>query len=136
MTMNDTEEIILKLINSKNAHSNYTLHIDKKSIQLESVQLNKTTFPVKKPDTRGGVYFSNMMGYKIKGVTKELSLIPSFTKAMLGPNTEFSELEIKTKLIENKKQNDLVLLVNLTNTVQKNDQVELHMNIVGLKILD
>ena len=132
----DAEKMILKLINSKNSHSEYTLDIEKKSIQLESVQLNKTTFPVKKPDTRGGVYFSNTTGYKIKGVTKELSLIPLFTKAMLGPNTEFSELEIKTKLIENKQQSELVLLVNLTNTVQKNDQVELHMNIVGMKILD
>jgi len=133
--MDDSEKIISMLINSKNSTSDYILDIEKKSIQLESVQLIKTTFPVKKPDTRGGVYFSNMTGYKIKGVTKELSLIPSFTKAMLGPNTEFSELEIKTKLIEDGKQIDLVLLVNLTNTVQKNDQVELHMNVVGLKIL-
>jgi len=133
MTMTATEKMILKLIASKNSSPDYTLDIEKKSIQLESVELIKTTFPVKKPDTRGGVYFSDTTGYKIKGVTKELSLIPLFTKAMLGPNTEFSELEIKTKLIEDKKENDLVLLVNLTNTVQKNDQVELHMNIIGLK---
>lgn len=131
----DTEEIISKLIDSKDSISNYTLNIEEKSIQLESVQLNKITFPIKKPNTRGGVYFSETTGYKITGITKEASLMPFFTKAMLGPNTEFSELEIKTKFIENEQQNNLTLYVNLTNTVQKHNLIELHMRVISAEIL-
>ena len=61
--------------------------------------------------------------------------MPFFTKAMLGPNTEFSELEIKTKFIENEQQNNLTLYVNLTNTVQKHNLIELHMRVISAEIL-
>jgi len=132
--MKNYEIILKKIIDIQNSNQiNYSLLIDGKSIKLESVSLSNATFPVKKPDVRGGVYFSGTSGFKIKGITRELSLLPSFTDAMLGPNTEFSELEIKTTVTVDDITKDIVLLVNLSNTVQKKDQVELNMNIIGMK---
>jgi len=133
--MENYEIILKKIIDlQKSNQINYSLLIDGMSIPLESVSLNITTFPVKKPDVRGGVYFSGTTGFKIKGTTKELSLLPSFTNVMLGPNTEFSELEIKTRVTLDSITKDIVLLVNLSNTVQKKDHVELNMNIIGMKL--
>jgi len=132
--MKNYEIILKKIIDIQNSNQiNYSLLIDGKSIKLESVSLSNATFPVKKPDVRGGVYFSGTSGFKIKGITRELSLLPSFTDAMLGPNTEFSELEIKTTVTVDDITKDIVLIVNLSNTVQKKDQVELNMNIIGMK---
>ena len=69
----------------------------------------------------------------MKGVIKDLSVVPLLTKKMLGPNTEFGELKIKTTTNIDGNQKNLEISTNLTNSVQTPDSIELSMIIVKLE---
>lgn len=77
--------------------------------------------------TRGGVYFTDTSVYKIKAVTTDLSIVPMFSKVMLGPNTDFKELELKTSIETGGQKKSITLVVYLTNTMQSSLKVELNM---------
>jgi hypothetical protein len=87
--MNTDEEILSKI---SQANLPYTLHVSSKIFVLENVSITKSTIPVRKPTTRGGVYFTDTTAYKIKATTHDLSIIELLPKLMLGPNTEFGSL--------------------------------------------
>ena len=89
--------------------------------------------PVNEPTTRGGVYFSDKFAYKMNGLIKDLSVVPLLTSKMLGPNTEFGELKITTRIESDGKPANLEIFTNLTNSVQTPDSIELSMIIVKLK---
>src|SRR5260370_14257937 len=90
------EKILSKLIEANGIK--YSLFLDGKEYRLDQVNMARSSIPVRKPTTRGGVYFSDTTAYKIKATTNDLSLIPLISKVMLGPNTDFKPLEIKTNL--------------------------------------
>jgi hypothetical protein len=119
------EEILSKLIEMPDIK--YTLHLDDKEYPLANVTVAKSSVPVRKPTTRGGVYFSDTTAYKIKATTNDLSLIPLISKVMLGPNTDFKPLEIKTNLEVNGKQASLTLVTHLTNTINSNTKLDLNL---------
>ena len=52
---------------------------------------------------------------------------------MLGPNTEFGELKITTKIKSGEKIMNLNIFTNLTNSVQTPNSIELSMIIVKLE---
>jgi hypothetical protein len=52
---------------------------------------------------------------------------------MLGPNTEFAEIKITTQIEYNNKKQDLLILANLTNSVQGPSKIELNMIIIKLQ---
>lgn len=121
--MND-EEILAKV---SQLSLSYALHVDGKIFNLEKVSLVKSTIPVRKPTTRGGVYFTDTTAYKMKAVTHDLSIINLLPKLMLGPNTEFKPLEIKTNLDLNGTKRDITLAAHVANTMNTKDTVELNL---------
>ncbi|MBI3623687.1 hypothetical protein HY212_06445 [Candidatus Pacearchaeota archaeon] len=90
--------------------------------------------PVRKPTTRGGAYFSDTTAYKIKATTNDLSLIPLISKVMLGPNTDFKPLEIKTNLNIDGKSCNIILTTHLTNTMNSGTKLELHLIVDKTKL--
>jgi hypothetical protein len=129
------EKLLSDIINTHNSKSmEFVLHIEEKSFLLSKVKLSKFKTPLTKPNTRGGVYFSNPTIYKIKGGTSDMSLVPLLANSMLGPNTEFQELEIKIKFHQTVHDKEASIFVNLTNTMQATNRLELFMNIVGTNI--
>jgi len=119
------EKILSKLIEA--CDMKYHLYLDGKEYPLDQVTMAKSSTPVRKPTTRGGVYFSDTTAYKIKAITNDLSLIPLISKVMLGPNTDFKPLEIKTNLNIDGKQHDIILVTHLTNTMNSSTKLELHL---------
>lgn len=104
----------------------YTLFLEARTIPLSEVQITKITAPVKKPTMRGGVYFSNTDILKMTATTNDLTILSSLSGKMLGPNTEFGELEIHAK--QSKKT--IKMITNLTNMMQNSKKIVLHLTIV------
>ena len=110
--------------------NSYSLHLNDKEYPLEDVSIVNSPTPVNSPTTRGGIYFSDKFAYKIKGTIKDPSVIPLLTKTMLGPNTEFGEIKITTRIEMNSK--NVIIYANLTNSVQNKSGIQLNMIIVKL----
>jgi len=123
---------ILMEFNEKNSPE-YLLYLNDNTFQITSVSITNSPTPVNEPTTRGGVYFSDKFAYKLKGVIKDLSVVPQLTKKMLGPNTEFAELKITTQIESDGKPMNLEIFTNLTNSVQTPNSIELSMIIVKLE---
>lgn len=114
--------------------SNYILEIDESTFTLHNVMLSKSYTPVNRPTTRGGVYFSDKFEFKLKGQVNNLSIIPLLSKSMLGPNTEFKELKITSKIQLDNSINQVTFFANLTNSLQSSSNVELSLTIVRLNV--
>ena len=123
------------LMTSETHSSKYDIQINETSFPITDVSITHSPTPVNEPTTRGGVYFSDKFAYKMKGVIKDLSVIPLLTEKMLGPNTEFGELKITTQINSDGAILDLEIFTNLTNSVQTPDSVELSMIILKLHSL-
>jgi len=123
---------ILMEFNEKNSQE-YLLYLNDDTFQITCVSITNSPTPVNEPTTRGGVYFSDKFAYKLKGVIKDLSVVPQLTKKMLGPNTEFAELKITTQIESDGKPMNLEIFTNLTNSVQTPNSIELSMIIVKLE---
>ena len=117
----------------QNSNQEFQLMLNDNDYLLSNVVIENSPIPVNEPTTRGGVYFSDKFAYKMKGVIKDLSVVPLLTKKMLGPNTEFGELKIKTTTNIGGNQKNLEISTNLTNSVQTPDSIELSMIIVKLE---
>ncbi len=111
----------------------YVLHLDGMKYPLSNVSIVNSPTPVNAPTTRGGVYFSDTFAYKIKGIVRDLTIIPLLSKTMLGPNTEFGEIKITTQIADNDKKMTMSIFTNLTNSVQSSSQIELNMILVKLE---
>jgi len=120
----DNEELLDKI---SQLGLSYTLHVDGKIFNLENVSLVKSTIPVRKPTTRGGVYFTDTTAYKMKANTKDLSIIELLPKLMLGPNTEFRSLDVKTSLELNGTKKKITLVAHVANTMNTKDTVGLNL---------
>ena len=127
----DLLEILMEF-NEKNSPE-YLLYLNDDTFPITCVSITNSPTPVNKPTTRGGVYFSDKFAYKLKGVIKDLSVIPLLTEKMLGPNTEFGDLKISTQIESDQKPMNLEIFTNLTNSVQTPNSIELSMIIVKLK---
>ena len=117
----------------KNNNQEFQLVLNDNNYLLSNVVIENSPIPVNEPTTRGGVYFSDKFAYKMKGTIKALSVVPLLTKKMLGPNTEFGELKIKTTTNIDGNTKNLEISTNLTNSVQTPDSIELSMIIVKLE---
>lgn len=127
----DLLELLIK--NNDNDSLDYTLYLNDATFSLIDVSIMNSSIPVNKPTTRGGVYFSDKFAYKMKGVIKDLSVVPLLTKNMLGPNTEFGDLKITTRIESTEKPTNLEIFTNLTNSVQTPNSIELSMIVVKLE---
>ncbi len=111
---------------------NFSLKLNDHIFPIIDVSIINSPIPVNEPTTRGGVYFSDTFAYKMNGVVEDLSIVPLLTKKMLGPNTEFGELIITTKIDDEGNPVTLEIFTNLTNSVQTPNSIELSMIIVKL----
>jgi hypothetical protein len=127
-------DLLESLMTSNQAQSiEYTLHLNDQEYALENVSIVNSPTPVNSPTTRGGVYFSDKFAYKLKGTVHDLSIIPLLTKTMLGPNTEFGEIKITTKIEFNNQKKDVSIHANLTNSIQGQSKIDLNMIIINLQ---
>ena len=132
MSLNHDLLKILMEFNEKNSLE-YILCLNDDSFPITSVSITNSPTPVNEPTTRGGVYFSDKFAYKLKGVIKDLSVIPLLTEKMLGPNTEFGELKILTKIESDGKSINLEIFTNLINSIQTPNSIELSMIIIKIE---
>src|SRR5574342_529765 len=97
--MNLDKDVLSQLEKNSTKHK-YRLYYLDKAYSLEDATITRSSMPVNKPTIRGGVYSVGDKEYKIKGTIRDLSLIPFISKMMLGPNSEFQEIPIKTNLVD------------------------------------
>ncbi len=133
--MSINSDLLDILMTSETNSSKYEIQINKTLFPITDILITHSPTPVNEPTTRGGVYFSDKFAYKMKGVVKDLSVIPLLTEKMLGPNTEFGELKITAQINHNGSTLDLEIFTNLTNSVQTPDSIELSMIILKLNSL-
>ncbi|MCH8324076.1 MAG: hypothetical protein IH813_03110 [Thaumarchaeota archaeon] len=105
--------------------------MENKSFALNEASIEKSSTPVTSPTLRGGVYFSDTYVYKIKGIVSDSAIIPLLSKTMLGPNTEFSDILVKTSAIIDSNKADISLHTNLTNSMQSSSKIELNLIIIS-----
>ena len=108
----------------------FSVHIGNNSFALNDTTIEKSSTPVTSPTLRGGVYFSDTYVYKIKGIVNDSSIVPLLSKTMLGPNTEFSDILVKTRTIIDSDNADITLHTNLTNSMQSSSKVGLNLIII------
>ncbi len=129
------EKILIEIIEIQKSHKlDYIFHLGQVTYLLNNVSIYKSSTPVTIPTNRGGVYFSDTFAFKIKANVDDLSIVELLSKSMLGPNTEFQELEITTNVSIKDSIKKVTFFVNLTNSMQSSSHIELNMTIIQLKI--
>jgi len=123
--MMENEDVLIKLSEAQNLSC--MIHVEEKPYQVQKISIAKSTIPVRKPTTRGGVYFTDTSAYKIKAITDDLSISSEIPKLMLGPNTDFKPIFVKTELSIGGTKQHVTLTVHLTNAVNTKDHVELNL---------
>jgi hypothetical protein len=122
--MLENEELMIKVSEEQNL--SYTINIEEKSYPVQKISVIKSKIPVREPTTRGGVYFTDVEAYKVKATT-DLSIKNEIPKLMLGPNTDFKPILIKTSLKINGLEHLVTMTTHLTNAVNTKDSVELNL---------
>ena len=124
------DENVLSQLKQDSTKREYHLYYQNKVYPLEDVTITKSSMPVNKPTTRGGVYSASDKEYKIKGTIRDLSLMPFISKMMLGPNTEFQEIPITTNIEYEGKLRPLTLFTYLTNAMNNSSKIELNLLVI------
>ncbi len=131
--MLENEDLMIRLMGEQNLSC--TMYVDERSYRIHGISISKSKIPVRKPTTRGGVYFTDVEAYKV--TTKmDLSIKDEIPKLMLGPNTEFKPVVIKTSLKIDEKDHLIILTAHLTNSVSKQESIDLNLVVdkIGLHI--
>lgn len=116
----ENEKVLEKL--SFLSDQKYSLYIDDIQYPIQITSFSKSKIPVRKPTTRGGVYFTDTSAYKIKA-TADLSIKDQIPSLMLGPNTDFKPIFIKTL----QHDTTITLTTHLTNVVSSKDRIDLNL---------
>lgn len=132
MTGSSDEKLLDSLLQfQEKQRLEFSAQIENKSFALNEASIEKSSTPVTSPTLRGGVYFSDTYVYKIKGIVSDSAIIPLLSKTMLGPNTEFSDILVKTSAIIDSNKADISLHTNLTNSMQSSSKIELNLIIIS-----
>ena len=132
MTESSDEKLLDSLLQfQEKQRLEFSAQIENKSFPLSEASIEKSSTPVTSPTLRGGVYFSDTYVYKIKGIVSDSAIIPLLSKTMLGPNTEFSDILVKTSAIIDSNKADISLHTNLTNSMQSSSKIELNLIIIS-----
>ncbi len=122
--MLENEDVLNKVSQEQNL--SYVIHIEDKSYPVQKISILKSKIPVREPTTRGGVYFTDVEAYKVKATT-DLSIKSEIPKLMLGPNTDFKPILLKTSLKIDGTEHLVIMTTHLTNAVNTKDNVELNL---------
>jgi hypothetical protein len=125
LQMLENEQVMTKLLKAQNL--SYILDVEEKSYQIQSAEIAKSKIPVREPTTRGGVYFTDVEAYKIKAQTSDVSIKDEIPKLMLGPNTDFKPILLRTSLMIENKEHLVTLTTHLTNAVSSKGLIELNL---------
>ncbi len=132
MTESSDEKLLDSLLQiQEKQRLEFSVQIENKLFALNEASIEKSSTPVTSPTLRGGVYFSDTYVYKIKGIVSDSTIIPLLSKTMLGPNTEFSDILVKTSAIIDSKKANISLHANLTNSMQSSSKIELNLIIIS-----
>ena len=132
MTESSDEKLLDSLLQlQEKQRLEFSVQIENKLFALNEASIEKSSTPVTSPTLRGGVYFSDTYVYKIKGIVSDSAIIPLLSKTMLGPNTEFSDILVKTSAIIDSNKADISLHTNLTNSMQSSSKIELNLIIIS-----
>jgi len=123
--MLENEDVMVKIAEAQNL--SYVINIEEKSYPVQNISIVKSKIPVREPTTRGGVYFTDVEAYKIKATTSDVSIKSEIPKLMLGPNTDFKPILIKTSLKIYGKDHLVTMTTHLTNAVNTKEMVELNL---------
>jgi len=132
VTESSDEKLLVSLLQlQEKQRLEFSAQIENKSFALNEATIEKSSTRVTSPTLRGGVYFSDTYAYKIKGIVSDSTIIPLLSKTMLGPNTEFSDILVKTSAIIDSNKADILLHTNLTNSIQSSSKIELNLIIIS-----
>ena len=127
----ENEDLMIRLAQEQNL--SYVLYIEERLYQIHRISISKSKIPVRKPTTRGGVYFTDVEAYKV--IAKmDLSIQDEIPKLMLGPNTEFKPIVIKTSLEIDGKDHVIIMITHLTNSVSTKESVDLNLVVDKLSL--
>lgn len=104
----------------------FKMQISDNVFTLDEVIIFQTDNPVKNPTSRGGVYFAELKELKVKATLHDVSISKYLSNAMLGPNKEFLDIILEANIKDGQK---LLLVTNLTNTVQKSSEIILYLTL-------
>ena len=132
--MSLNEKLLLKIIEiQKSINLDFILHIGNDTFPLKNMMMIKSSTPVNRPTTRGGVYFSDTFVYKIKAQVTDFSIASLLSKSMLGPNQDFQDLKIITHIKTENSLKTISLLCHLTNYMQSSSHIELNMTLIKME---
>jgi len=103
---------------------NFKITIEGNSFKIDEIGIFQTDNPITEPTTRGGVYFAEMKEMKVQATILDTEISKHLSKAMLGPNKDFLDIELKAKMEEDK---EICLITNLTNSMQNASKVVLYL---------
>ena len=132
--MEINEDVIQELIKTLDSGLTFTINFPGQSFTADKIDISKVTTPVTKRTQRGGVYFSDVEIFRIKAQTGDKDIIPYISKSMLGPNTEFADIQLITKAKIQDSKSKITLHTNLTNSVENSSFVELSLTLVETEI--
>ena len=110
---------------------NFNIIIEENSFKINEIDIFQTDNPITEPTTRGGAYFAEMKELKIQATILDTDVSKHLSKAMLGPNKDFLDIELMAKMEDGKK---ICLITNLTNSMQNVSKVVLYLTLKDVVI--
>ena len=105
---------------------NFNIKIEEYSFKIDKIEIFQTDNPITEPTTRGGVYFAEMKEMKVQATILDTKISKHLSKAMLGPNKDFLDIELRGKIEDGK---EICLITNLTNSMQNASKVVLYLTL-------
>jgi len=131
----DETQIIHSLVEQQ-SKLDFTMLVNGLEYHVESFNVEHSQTPVTKPTLRGGVYFSDLKEFTIKAKFLGTALSPVLSKTMLGPNTDFEKIKFLTSIEFDSVKKRLAVVANLINYVQRGNDLELNLIVVGTELSD
>ena len=104
----------------------FKIIVEGNSFRINEIEVFQTDNPITEPTTRGGVYFAEMKELKVQATILDTKISKHLSKAMLGPNKDFLDIELEARMEDGEK---ICLIVNLTNSMQNALKVVLYMTL-------
>ncbi len=127
------KEILFRLSKQK-PQEPCIIKIGQNSYAVDAIEISYSEVPVTKPATRGGVYFSDKMAFRVKAKVSDFEITKDLSKTMLGPNQDFEKIQILISVGSGTTKKELKIFGNLTNYVQKSSGLELNLVVVETEL--
>tara|TARA_A100001037_G_scaffold277718_1_gene278042 strand:- start:442 stop:825 length:384 start_codon:yes stop_codon:yes gene_type:complete len=123
-------EIELQKLVQKNK-LNFNIKIEEHSFKIDEIDIFQTDNPITEPTTRGGVYFAEMKEMKVQATILDTEISKYLSKTMLGPNKDFLDIELISKMEDGE---EICLITNLTNSMQNASKMVLYLTLKDVNI--